>query len=760
MNGNSNSTGSLRHSISPHPCIPRSGKLFLACCLLGLCLGGPNTDASEDLPAEEQGLKVYEIEAMEVRAEKPATVSSDQLIRDKDFLNFPNQTPSDLLRIMPGIFINQHTGGGKAHQIFLRGFDAEHGQDLAGFLDGIPLNETSQVHGQGYLDLHFLVPETLQRIRVIKGPYLPEYGNFAVAGAMDFLTRPSLPENRLSVGYGSFNTFRGLGQVGANLGGREIYFTAEGDRGDGFTNPGEWWGVRGLFSALIPVGTGRDFRVLTSHYQSDFDSADVVPTNYSYVQRDAVGRFDSVDDSGGGESIRHLLGLSYDWHRRERTLNLSGYYNYRKTVLFTNYTYFLLNPDPSEGDQYELWEQRHYGGVRSSYSLPSPLFGLDLQTKVGLDARVDQVDQMQWNTHTRERFNKITDYDFLESNLGGYVKETLFLNKYLQVMAGLRLDAVLYDVDGTQDVDFKNLCENRPDTLQDVPVAVDTYQWTTSPKTSVVITPFDRPARFFNSLDLFLNYGEGFYTTRAPLIANQEAPDVSGYPNASCVELPTRYPGIQHDIPKARGAEGAFRLHFWERKASVAGTIWWADKEEELVFEPETGISIPRGSSRRIGQEAELRVEPLDWLYVTLDIFRSDAEFKDEQAGMSSDAIPGTPEFILQHVVSVRHPKGVHGSLRGRYVGERPLPREKPLSTLHSDPYYVMDLLAGYEKSRWAVVVAIENLFDTEWDDTSYAYPSSPEPSATRPAGTGTYQGKYITPGTPFAIRGEVTLKF
>ncbi len=755
-----NSAGWLRQAISLLPRTSGTGRLLLACCLPALCLVGPNTYAAEDPAASEQGLKVYEIESTEVRAEKPATAASDQLIRDKDFLNFPNQTPSDLLRIMPGIFINQHTGGGKAHQIFLRGFDAEHGQDLAGFLDGIPLNETSQVHGQGYLDLHFLIPETLQRIRVVKGPYLPEYGNFAVAGAVDFLTRPYLPENRLSMSYGSFNTFRGLGQVGVNLDGREIYFTAEGDRSDGFTNPGEWWGVRGLFSALIPVGTDGDFRLLTSHYHSDFDSADVVPTNYAFVQRNPVGRFDSVDDSGGGESIRHLLGLSYDWHRGERAFSIVGYYNYRKTVLFTNYTYFLLNPDPSEGDQYELWEQRHYGGVRSSYSLLSPLFGLDLQTKVGLDARVDQVHQMQWNTHKRERFNKTTDYDFLETNLGGYLKETLFLNRYLQVMAGLRLDAVIYDVDGTQDVDFKNLCENRADTLQDVPVSVDTYQWTYSPKASVVITPFDWPGRYFNSLDLFLNYGEGFYTTRAPLIANQEAPDVSGYPDSSCVELPTRYPGLQHEIPKARGAEGAFRLHFWDRKASLAATIWWADKEEELVFEPETGISIPRGASRRVGQEVELRIEPLDWVYLTFDVFHTEAEFKDEQAGMSSDEIPGTPEFIFQHVVSVRHPTGIHGSLRGRYVGERPLPRERPFSTLYSDAYYVMDLLAGYERSRWAVLIAIENLFDTEWDDTSFAYPSSPEPSTTRPAGTATYQGKYITPGTPFAIRGEVTLKF
>ena len=733
--------------------------VLLMLALVPLPLAAEEPAPPEDSVAEEE-LQVYEIEPTQVRARKPATAASDQTVLDKDFLNFPRQNPSDLLRIVPGIFINQHTGGGKAHQIFLRGFDAEHGQDLAGYLDGIPLNEPSHVHGQGYLDLHFLIPESIQRTKVIKGPYLPEYGNFAVAGVAEFVTRPYIPDNSISLTYGSFDSFRGLGQIAADFDGKQLYVAADGNRSDGFTDPGEFWAVRGLVSALLPVGRRGDVRILTSHYHSSFDAADVVPTSYGYAQRPPVGRFDAVDPTDGGESIRHQLGLSYSREQGDSRFDVIGYYNYRKTLLFTNYTYFLLNPEPNRGDQYELWENRHYGGLRTSYTFPLPIGCLDLQTKVGLDARVDSVQQSQWNTNRRARFNKITDYTFLETNLGAYLKETWFVNRYLQIMAGVRLDAVLYDVEGSQDLAYKNLCTNQPDVLQEVPVSANTYQWVPSPKVSVVVTPFDRPGGFFNTLDLYLNYGEGFTSSRASLIANAEAPDLSGFPEAPCVELQTRYSGVDHDIPKARGAEGSFRLFFWDRKASFYATLWWADKEQELVFEPETGISNPRGSSRRIGQEAGLRLEPLDWLYLTFDFFHTNAEFREPQTSMSSDKIPGTPELIFQHVVSVRHPSGLHGSLRGRYVGERPLPRERPLSTLHADPYYVMDLLAGYEARRWAVELVIENLFDTEWDDTSFAYPSSPEPSTTRPAGVATYQGKHITPGTPFAIRGTVTLKF
>jgi hypothetical protein len=169
---------------------------------------------------------------------------------------------------------------------------------------------------------------------------------------------------------------------------------------------------------------------------------------------------------------------------------------------------------------------------------------------------------------------------------------------------------------------------------------------------------------------------------------------------------------------------------------------------------------MPRGGSRRIGQEVELRIMPADWLYLTFDFFHTQAEFIDAQTGMSSDQIPGTPEILFEHVISVQHPLGINGALRGRYVGARPLPREVPLTTLYSDPYYVADLLLGYERSWWGVELGINNLFGAVWDDTSFAYPSSPEASLTRAAGVATYYGKYITPGIPFSVQGTVTVRF
>ena len=132
--------------------------------------------------------------------------SSGRSIPGRDFELRPQGRPADILRLIPGLIINQHQGGGKAEQYFLRGFDADHGTDIAIFIDGLPVNLRSHAHGQGYADLHFLIPETVQRLDGFKGPYFPEYGDFATAGAVNFVLRDSSTRTTLEAGGGSSNT--------------------------------------------------------------------------------------------------------------------------------------------------------------------------------------------------------------------------------------------------------------------------------------------------------------------------------------------------------------------------------------------------------------------------------------------------------------------------------------------------------------------------------------------------------------------------
>src|SRR5207237_10253757 len=145
-----------------------------------------------------------------VTAPPPIASSSEQLIPDKDFELRPQGRPADVLRLVPGLIINQHQGGGKAEQYLIRGFDADHGTDVAIFVDGLPVNLRSHAHGQGYADLHFLIPETVKLVDGLKGPYFVEFGDFATAGAVNFVTKDLVEANTVEVAGGTFNTHRYL----------------------------------------------------------------------------------------------------------------------------------------------------------------------------------------------------------------------------------------------------------------------------------------------------------------------------------------------------------------------------------------------------------------------------------------------------------------------------------------------------------------------------------------------------------------------
>src|SRR5207302_56462 len=130
-------------------------------------------------------------------------------VRARDFLLRPRFTPEDILRVLPGLLLAQHQGGGKADQLFLRGFDADHGTDVSVNFDGIPVNLPSHAHGQGFADLHFLIPEVIERIDVTKGPYFAELGDFDTAGAVNLVTRERFDRSQLSAMAGVFPTLSG-----------------------------------------------------------------------------------------------------------------------------------------------------------------------------------------------------------------------------------------------------------------------------------------------------------------------------------------------------------------------------------------------------------------------------------------------------------------------------------------------------------------------------------------------------------------------
>src|SRR5262249_31870179 len=138
-----------------------------------------------------------------VDAQRPFSAASARTVRDQDIQVRPRFTPEDVLRVVPGLLIAQHQGGGKADQLFLRGFDADHGTDVLVMLDGVPVNLPSHAHGQWYADLHFLIPEVVERVEVTKGPYFAELGDFDTAGSVNIATRRSFDASQITLSGGT-----------------------------------------------------------------------------------------------------------------------------------------------------------------------------------------------------------------------------------------------------------------------------------------------------------------------------------------------------------------------------------------------------------------------------------------------------------------------------------------------------------------------------------------------------------------------------
>ena len=158
---------------------------------------------------------------------KPAALNLDEMVvnaqrdlsKTMTFINKidlelrPMRSSQDVLRTIPGLFTAQHAGGGKAEQIYLRGFDIDHGTDIRVTVDGMPVNMVSHAHGQGYADLHFLIPELIDNVDFNKGPYYAQQGDFTTAGYANFNTRNALDRSSLKFEAGLFDTYRAVGLI-------------------------------------------------------------------------------------------------------------------------------------------------------------------------------------------------------------------------------------------------------------------------------------------------------------------------------------------------------------------------------------------------------------------------------------------------------------------------------------------------------------------------------------------------------------------
>lgn len=380
-----------------------------------------------------------------VTAPPPVSASSELLIPGKDFELLPHGRPADVLRLVPGLILSQHQGGGKSEQYMLRGFDADHGTDVALFVDGMPVNLRTHAHGQGYADLHFLIPETIRQVDAFKGPYYVEYGDFATAGAIDFVTLDTVPENLLEAAGGSFGTQRYLALLSPTRDRVKTLFALEAYTSDGlFDRPQDYKRLNAFAKASATLGDGVDGSIWASYLRSSWFGSGQIPARA--VRAGLINRFGSIDNSEGGRRERASVNGQIRFKPAEADLvTVRAWGQYYSLDLFSNFTFFL--DDPANGDGIKQTDRdRLVGGLETRYERRGTVLGVPVQSMAGVQYRVDRSRVILATQADRHLLARTQDVSFVEQSVSPMVKFDLNPLPWLRFVTGARGDIFHYDV--------------------------------------------------------------------------------------------------------------------------------------------------------------------------------------------------------------------------------------------------------------------------------------------------------------------------
>jgi hypothetical protein len=683
------------------------------------------------------------LESVLAQAERSYSAASSLALRRFDLLSRPNHSAQDLLRAAPGLIIAQHAGGGKAEQIFLRGFDADHGTDVNLSVDGLPVNMVSHGHGQGYADLHFLIPETVEEMDVRKGPYFAEFGNLATAGAIAFHTRDHLDENLVRLEGGRFETRRltTLYQIplpGAHQG---AYVAGQFYRSDGPVASPQGFNRVNLFGKFhTHLGEASTLALSVSGFSSAWDASGQIPQRA--VASGLIDRFGSLDDREGGTTGRQDVNLHYTVEGDDGSqLLLQSYLSRYNFKLFSNFTFFL--DDLVNGDMIEQTDDRQITGLNSRYQFHRLLGRALATTTLGGGFRADDADVALWHSPNRRRLAARVDATLAERNLYLWAQQELTFSPKVQLQLGLRGDYFTFNVE--------DHLEGQPAVL---PHASGYAQQTIlSPKANLVVSPTRR-------LDVFVNAGSGFHSNDArDVILGQRVEDLvrdlrrDGLDEAQidAALVSQNLDPAQREaetLPRATGGELGFQVRPTNRLL-LAAAAWVLDLEREFVYVGDGGFTELSGATRRYGLDLEARLQLRPWLWADADVNLARGFFKDAPDDERDIAL--APRVTSTGGLTLRHPRGLDGSLRYRHVGDRPA---NEAGTVTAAGYTLVDALATWRRGPVGLTMAVENLLDVAWNeaqfDTESRLRNEAEPVSEL----------HFTPGTPRSLRLGVSYHF
>jgi hypothetical protein len=665
-------------------------------------VGAMDTADTADAPGPPDAVQEVKITASRIDLLGTATTASQGSVTAEELDLRPAYRVGQLLESVPGLVVTVHSGEGKANQYLARGFNLDHGTDIANFVDDMPINRPTNTHGQGYSDLNFLMPEVSSGLDYTKGPYYASVGDFGSVASTHMRLANEIPD-QVSLAGGT------LGLYNAFVGGT-THFT-EDDRllgglyyghVDGpYTNPDDFRKVAGTLR--FSHGTVANGYSATAMY---FHGAGNMTTDQPLraIQEGLISRWGSLDPSDGMRSERFSLSGHYAVTGDTWRSSSSLYFIRSRMILWNDFTHYV--DDPVNGDQEEQYERRSTAGGQIAFTISRKLGPIDNDFSVGVQLRDD--DAYVNRLHTLQRIplsycsveqptgpaiqapapGGICNADQVHLlDLGTYLEATSHWTTWLRTVLGIR-EEYYRASDHSQTTGFKGA---QSETL---------FQ----PKGSLILGPFA-------GTELYFSAGRAFHSD-----------DVRGVFGTVPLE---GIPGTAGRTPLLAPTNG---VEFGVRSTLAPGlaaqlAVFQQSFNSELRYDADAGQDAASAPSRRQGLELSAEYRPAAWIELNTDLAFSRARYRGDLAAydLAGPYIANAPTFIGSFGVLIDNLGPWFGGLQWRKLGPYPIsdgdqyPRDPGYSEINVD--------AGYKlTTHLKLQLSIFNLTNTRANSSAYYY--------------------------------------
>jgi hypothetical protein len=590
--------------------------------------------------------------------------------------------------------------------------------------------------------MNVVIPELVERLDYEKGPYYADVGNYGSAGAAHLIFYKTLPQNFLTVEGGTFGFERGVVGISQKAGPGNLLFGGEAYHDDGpWVHPDDY----SKFNGLLTYSQGNEangFSVTGRAYHGQWNSSDQLAQNAVPL----VGEFGTLNPTDGGNSARYSLQV--EWHETGENFEtkITAYGFYYDLDLFSDFTYFLTDPD--RGDQFEQQDRRWVGGVDARQTYFSHWFGRDVENSFGLQVRNDWINNGLYQTEDRTRVDK------LDSFTGTILPATVEADYFTDTEAGIYAESKAQWTDK-----FRSVLALRGDLdYFDVTSLVTPANSGTSatllpsPKLSLTFGPWAKTEFYAQGgFGFHSNDGRGATQTVEPVSADNP------YPGTAVSKIP--------GLVQTKGGEIGVRTLALPHLQSTL-SLWYLYSDSELQQDGDTGSTVAsKEPSNRYGVEWANYYTPIKHLALDFDLAESTARFTSPDAADAAPISPGSttlgpggtrvPEAVgavISSGITLFDERGFSASLRLRYFGPRDLTSD---GIYRSDSTLLLNAEAGYQINKtWRVTAELLNLLDSRDHDIDYAYTSRITPTAA-PAFTDVFH-----PVEPFQVRVGLTAFF